>query len=90
MQRRRRAPLRRDGNGDVLEKGENRLPGEPTRIERQKAMSLEEMAAASRQVCERGAKTKGKGYRESWNGYELHIDAADGQIPISCFWTSPS
>ena len=27
---------------------------------------------------------------ESWNGYKLHIDAADGQIPISCLLTSAS
>ena len=27
---------------------------------------------------------------ESWNGYKLHIDAADGGIPLSCLLTSAS
>ncbi len=27
---------------------------------------------------------------ESWKGYKLHIDAADGGIPISCLLTSAS
>ena len=37
-----------------------------------------------------GAKKNSKGYKESWIGYKLHIDAADGQIPISCILTSAS
>jgi len=71
-------------------KGEKRPPKEPTRIERQKTMSLEEMLADLPQVCDRGTKINSKGYKESWNGYKLHIDVADGQIPISCFLTSAS
>jgi hypothetical protein len=31
-----------------------------------------------------------QGYRESWNGFKLHIDSGDGQIPISCLLTSAS
>jgi hypothetical protein len=31
-----------------------------------------------------------KGYKKSWAGYKLHIDAADGHIPISCVLTSAS
>ena len=27
---------------------------------------------------------------ETWIGYKLHIDVADGQIPISCILTSAS
>jgi hypothetical protein len=34
------------------------------------------------------AKNNSKGYKESWIGYKLHIDAADGKIPISCILTS--
>ncbi|MCK5380446.1 MAG: transposase [Candidatus Latescibacteria bacterium] len=71
-------------------KGEKRPPKEPTRIERQKTMSLEEMLEDLPQTCDRGTKTNSKGYKESWNGYKLHIDVADGQIPISCFLTSAS
>jgi hypothetical protein len=53
-------------------------------------MSLEEMLADLPQACDRGAKTNSTGYKESWNGYKLHIDVADAQIPISCFLTSAS
>ena len=31
-----------------------------------------------------------KGYKETWIGYKLHIDSADGQIPVSCILTSAS
>ncbi|MBF0527582.1 MAG: transposase, partial [Deltaproteobacteria bacterium] len=31
-----------------------------------------------------------KGYKETWTGYKLHIDAADGQIPVSCVLSSAS
>ena len=36
--------------------------------------------------------TKGnaKGYQESWVGYKLHVDAADGAVPLSCILTSAS
>lgn len=71
-------------------KGEKRLSKEPTRIERQKTMSLKEMLEDLPQACDRGTKTNSKGYKESWNGYKLHIDVADGQIPISCILTSAS
>jgi hypothetical protein len=31
-----------------------------------------------------------KGHTTSWTGYELHVDTADGDIPISCLLTSAS
>lgn len=37
-----------------------------------------------------GTKKNSKGYIERWVGYKLHIDAADGHIPISCILTSAS
>jgi hypothetical protein len=37
-----------------------------------------------------GAKRNAKGYQESWIGYKLHIDTADGEIPVSCVLTSAS
>jgi len=71
-------------------KGETRVPKEPPRIERQKTLSLEEMLDDLPQACDRGTKTNSKGDKESWNGDKLHVDVADGQIPISCFLTSAS
>ena len=71
-------------------KGEQPAPPDPTRIERQTKMSLTEMLDELPRNCNVGTKKNSKGYKESWVGYKLHIDAADGQIPISCILTSAS
>ena len=71
-------------------KGEEPLPKEPRRIERQKTMSLEEMLKDLPQTCDVGAKKNSKGYAECWTGYKLHIDSADGCVPISAILTSAS
>lgn len=64
---------------------------EPTRLERQVAgMSLSEMLDDLPKSCDVGTKKNSKGYKSSWIGYKLHIDAADGGIPISCILTSAS
>jgi hypothetical protein len=71
-------------------KGEQPAPPEPTRLERQTKMTLEEMLDELPKACNVGSKKNSKGYKETWVGYKLHIDAADGQIPISCILTSAS
>ncbi len=70
-------------------KGEEPIK-EPTRLERQKEMSLAEMLEDLPTPCNVGCKKNSKGHRETWIGYKLHIDAVDGQIPISCILTSAS
>jgi hypothetical protein len=70
-------------------KGEARTK-EPTRLERQQFMEKEEMLEELPKVCDVGTKMNSKGYKKSWIGYKLHIDAADGHIPISCVLTSAS
>ncbi len=40
--------------------------------------------------CDVGSKRNGKRYRHSWTGYKLHIDVANGQIPVACLLTSAS
>ena len=70
-------------------KGEER-PKEPSRLERQQEMTLTEMLDDLPQSCAVGTKRNAKGYQESWIGYKLHIDAADGGIPLSCILTSAS
>ena len=71
-------------------KGEERIK-EPTRLEKQSAgMSLGEMKADLPTSCNVGTKRNSKGYKTSWVGYKLHIDASDGGIPISCMLTSAS
>lgn len=71
-------------------KGEERVK-EPTRLEKQSAgMSLSTMKADLPSACNVGTKRNSKGYKTSWIGYKLHIDASDGGIPISCLLTSAS
>ena len=41
-------------------------------------------------MCDVGTKRNAKGDKESWVGYKLHIDAADGGVPVSCLLTSAS
>ncbi len=41
-------------------------------------------------ACDVGTKKNSKGYKTSWTGYKLHVDSADGGIPISCILTSVS
>ena len=70
-------------------KGEQR-PKVLKRIERQAAMTLPAMLDELPTGCDVGTKKNSKGYKDTWVGYKLHIDVADGQIPISCLLTSAS
>ena len=70
-------------------KGEIRIK-DLTRLERQQSMGTTEMLEELPKVCDVGTKMNSKGYKKSWIGYKLHIDAADGHIPISCILTSAS
>jgi len=62
----------------------------PKRLELQVTMSLEEMLADLPKLCDVGCKKNSKGFVESWKGYKLHIDTADGGIPIAAIITSAS
>ncbi|MCH8959766.1 MAG: transposase [Bacteroidetes bacterium] len=70
-------------------KGEER-PKQLTRVQRQATMSTQAMLDDRPAVCDVGTKKNSTGYTETWIGYTLHIDVADGQIPISCILTSAS
>ena len=62
-----------------------------TRIQRQiQGMSVSAMLADLPRACDVGSKTNSKGFKSSWIGYKLHLDVADGQIPISAVVTSAS
>ena len=63
---------------------------EPRRLERQAGQTLTEMKADLPTTCDVGTKRNAKGHTISWIGYKLHIDTADGDIPITCFLTSAS
>lgn len=70
-------------------KGEER-PKQKRRLERQLDMTLAEMLADLPKACTVGVKRNAKGYKETWIGYKLHLDVADGDIPVSCVLSSAS
>ena len=51
-------------------------------------MTLPQMLADLPTHCSVGTKRNAKGHTTSWIGYKLHIDTADGDIPVSCLLTS--
>jgi hypothetical protein len=63
---------------------------EGTRLHRQRTMSLTAMLAELPKNCSIGVKTSSQGYQQYWRGYKLHLDVADGQIPISAVLTGAS
>lgn len=67
-----------------------KVKGEPTRLQRQQNMTLAEMLADLPCVSDCGTKRNSKGHPSYWVGYKLHLDVADGGIPISCILTSAS
>jgi len=73
----------RPKKGEVIE-------NKPRRLERQATMSLAEMLNDLPTHCAVGTKRNAKGHKESWVGYKLHLDVADGDIPISGLLTSAS
>jgi hypothetical protein len=78
-------PKRRKGG-----KAPRRPASLDTRIHRQRSMQLEEMLKELPRNCSIGVKTSSKGHRQYWRGYKLHLDVADGQIPISAVLTGAS
>jgi transposase len=72
------------------QKVKDSIPKEPTRIERQKTMSLKDMLKDLPCKCDVGAKKNSKSRVEYWTGYKLHLDSGDGCVPISAVLTSAS
>ena len=72
-------------------KGEVGPAKELTRLQRQAATpDLATMLADLPQVCDFGCKRNSDGKTQHWKGYKIHIDWADGVIPISCVLSSAS
>lgn len=71
-------------------KGEAKSQPEPTRLEKQPTMTLEEMLDDLPKACDKGAKKDTKGNTMYWIGYKLHLDTVDGGIPVSAILTSAS
>jgi hypothetical protein len=69
-------------------KSERLLPTK--RLPRQRQQTVAEMLRELPRYCSLGVRTTGGGNQRYWRGYKLHIDVADGQLPISCLLTAAS
>ena len=65
-------------------------PKELPRLVRQRTMGTEEMLEELPKRCTVGVKRNAKGHTQKWTGYKLHMDVADGGVPISGFVSSAS
>lgn len=65
-------------------------PAKLSRIGQQRQQTLAQMLSDLPKACDRGTKCNAQGYKNSWNGYKLHIDTADCGVPISVLLTSAS
>ncbi|MEZ5533997.1 MAG: transposase [Thiolinea sp.] len=70
-------------------KGEQR-PAKESPIARQRKKPLAQLLEEMPKACDRGTKCNAQGYKVSWNGYKLHIDTADGGIPVAAILSSAS
>jgi len=62
-----------------------------TRLQKQlKAKSVTAMLHGVRTACDISGKKGSDGHVQWWRGYKLHLDVADGQIPISALLTAAS
>ena len=61
-----------------------------TRIQRQRHQKADRMLRELPRQCDMGAKQNSQGREQYWRGYKLHLDVADGQVPIGAVLTSAS
>ena len=62
----------------------------PGKLEQQQGKPLAQLLKDLPRDCDRGSKSNAQGYKNSWNGYKLHIDTADCGIPVSALLSSAS
>jgi Transposase DDE domain/Transposase domain (DUF772) len=69
-------------------KPKRNMPASPrNNIEAQRRLPAEKAIAELPRHCSLGVKKSSKGYQQYWRGYKLHLDVADGQIPITALLT---
>jgi transposase len=71
-------------------KGEVPPPPDPTRLEKQMGQTPEEAFSELPVVCDVGCKKDSKGHLHCWKGYKIHLDTADGGLPLLAKTTSAS
>lgn len=74
----------------VRKKKSSSTPPQPKRIEVQLQQTLAQMLSEIPKDCDRGSKCNAQGYKNSWNGYKLHIDTADCGVAVSALLSSAS
>ena len=62
----------------------------PGKLEQQQGKPLAQLLKELPRDCDRGSKCNAQGYKNSWNGYKLHLDTADCGIPVSALLSSAS
>lgn len=62
----------------------------PSKLHEQQGKPLAQLLKELPRDCDRGSKSNAQGYKNSWNGYKLHIDTADCGIPVSALLSSAS
>jgi hypothetical protein len=63
---------------------------QPTRLQLQLQRTLDENLADLPRDCDWGTKKDSKGKKQTWRGFKVHLDAIDGDIPVSWIVTSAS
>jgi hypothetical protein len=56
----------------------------------QQSQTLAQMVADIPRHCDRGTKCNAQGYKNSWNGFKLHVDTADCGVPLAAMLSSAS
>lgn len=70
-------------------KAKRSTPRSPrSHIEEQRLMKQEDLLAELPRDCSLGVKKSSKGHLSYWRGYKLHLDVADGDIPVSAILTA--
>ena len=62
----------------------------PGKLEQQQGKPLAQLLRELPRDCDRGSKSNAQGYKNSWNGYKLHVETADCGIPVSALLSSAS
>ena len=69
-------------------KAKRHTPRSPrNHIEEQRLMKVQELLAELPRDCSLGVKKSSKGHLSYWRGYKLHLDVADGDIPVTALLT---
>lgn len=81
------APARKRGRP---RRGAARPAAKASPIKRQRGQTLAQMLDQIPTACDHGMKCNAQGYKNSWNGYKLHLDTADCGVPIAALLSSAS